>query len=468
MATETGGEDKTIGRNGLRFQYGDWEDAGAAPAVGERQRRRGHVAGRPHARRGEGGLHACDERLGPRAQRPAAGAGHVREPAHELDHLVEREEARGRWLLRRALDPCVGAWELIRTALGFTLTFTVHGATADLSDPKPGGGLGHHYPPQDAPPRPAELNELLPRPTAINPSDSAQLGLLVVRQLATRHGLPATLQPPPYGGSPRTAPLPDPPGGDEDAARADFAVAKASLDGGKYDLASQQFAAFVQKFERVRQRLSYDIFVERRHEIVVGLANRYEFVLGVGVAFYQNEGRAPAPAPERVDSLLVFRTDDQTQFAYAALGTHVTSSPEADGASPAGHRPEPGRVRAAQRVQQCTAGHPVGAEPVQDRLGEPAAGGELGVDVQRVPVPGQPVDQRLLGPGLVGHLVIRRPVGAGPGRVAAALAAGAGPKRPFCCSTKAVTSAYWAALKLPGASAGIWAWMKSYNLAGLG
>src|SRR4051812_5845642 len=34
----------------------------------------------------------------------------------------------------------------------------------------------------------------------------------------------------------------------EDAARADFAVAKATLDGGKYDLASQQFAAFIQKF----------------------------------------------------------------------------------------------------------------------------------------------------------------------------------------------------------------------------
>jgi citronellol/citronellal dehydrogenase len=37
---------------------------------------------------------------------------------------------------------------------------------------------------------------------------------------------------------------------------------------------------------------------------------------------------------------------------------------------------------------------------VQDRLAEAAPGGELRVDVQRVPVPGQPVDQRLLRPGL--------------------------------------------------------------------
>jgi hypothetical protein len=60
---------------------------------------------------------------------------------------------------------------------------------------------------------------------------------------------------------------------------------------------------------------------------------------------------------------------------------------------------------------------------VQDRLAEPAAGGELGIDVQRVAVAGEPVEQRLLGPRLPDRLVIGRPVGQRPRRVGAARAA---------------------------------------------
>ncbi len=53
-------------------------------------------------------------------------------------------------------------------------------------------------------------------------------------------------------------------------------------------------------------------------------------------------------------------------------------------------------VVAAELGHQHAPGHAVGAQPVQDRLGE--AGevlGEPGIAVQRIAVTGQPIDQRL-------------------------------------------------------------------------
>jgi signal transduction histidine kinase len=47
----------------------------------------------------------------------------------------------------------------------------------------------------------AELNERLARPPEFNPSDSEQLGLFVVSQLAKRHGIRVTLKASPYGGT---------------------------------------------------------------------------------------------------------------------------------------------------------------------------------------------------------------------------------------------------------------------------
>jgi signal transduction histidine kinase len=51
-----------------------------------------------------------------------------------------------------------------------------------------------------SPPRLAELNERLARPPDFNPSDSEQLGLFVVSQLAKRHDIRVTLRSSPYGG----------------------------------------------------------------------------------------------------------------------------------------------------------------------------------------------------------------------------------------------------------------------------
>jgi signal transduction histidine kinase len=51
------------------------------------------------------------------------------------------------------------------------------------------------------PQRLAELNERLARPPEFNPSDSEQLGLFVVSQLARRHGIRVTLKASPYGGT---------------------------------------------------------------------------------------------------------------------------------------------------------------------------------------------------------------------------------------------------------------------------
>jgi signal transduction histidine kinase len=57
------------------------------------------------------------------------------------------------------------------------------------------GGLGIN------PARLAELNERLANPPEFNPSDSEQLGLFVVSQLARRHGIVVTLKASPYGGT---------------------------------------------------------------------------------------------------------------------------------------------------------------------------------------------------------------------------------------------------------------------------
>jgi signal transduction histidine kinase len=51
-----------------------------------------------------------------------------------------------------------------------------------------------------SPERLTELNERLARPPEFNPSDSEQLGLFVVGQLAKRHGIQVTLKASPYGG----------------------------------------------------------------------------------------------------------------------------------------------------------------------------------------------------------------------------------------------------------------------------
>jgi signal transduction histidine kinase len=52
-----------------------------------------------------------------------------------------------------------------------------------------------------SPPRLAELNDRLVNPPEFNPSDSEQLGLFVVSQLAKRHGIRVTLKASPYGGT---------------------------------------------------------------------------------------------------------------------------------------------------------------------------------------------------------------------------------------------------------------------------
>ena len=52
-----------------------------------------------------------------------------------------------------------------------------------------------------SPTRLAELNDRLATPPEFNPSDSEQLGLFVVSQLAKRHGIRVTLKASPYGGT---------------------------------------------------------------------------------------------------------------------------------------------------------------------------------------------------------------------------------------------------------------------------
>ena len=59
------------------------------------------------------------------------------------------------------------------------------------------------------PQRMAELNERLAQPPEINPTNTEQLGLFVVGQLARRHGISVTLRQSPYGGTTAVALIPD-------------------------------------------------------------------------------------------------------------------------------------------------------------------------------------------------------------------------------------------------------------------
>jgi hypothetical protein len=59
------------------------------------------------------------------------------------------------------------------------------------------------------PQRLAELNERLAQPPEINPTNTEQLGLFVVGQLARRHGISVTLRQSPYGGTTAVALIPD-------------------------------------------------------------------------------------------------------------------------------------------------------------------------------------------------------------------------------------------------------------------
>jgi hypothetical protein len=59
-----------------------------------------------------------------------------------------------------------------------------------------------------SPARLAELNDRLANPPEFNPSDSEQLGLFVVSQLAKRHGIRVTLKASPYGGTAAIALIP--------------------------------------------------------------------------------------------------------------------------------------------------------------------------------------------------------------------------------------------------------------------
>ena len=58
------------------------------------------------------------------------------------------------------------------------------------------------------PQRMTELNERLSRPTEINPTNTEQLGLFVVGQLARRHGIIVTLRQSPFGGTTAVAMIP--------------------------------------------------------------------------------------------------------------------------------------------------------------------------------------------------------------------------------------------------------------------
>ncbi len=89
------------------------------------------------------------------------------------------------------------------------------------------GGLGI------SPARLAELNERLANPPEFNPSDSEQLGLFVVSQLARRHGILVTLKASPYGGTTAVVLIPHHLVVTEEASRAGLPGEPAAIGAGR-------------------------------------------------------------------------------------------------------------------------------------------------------------------------------------------------------------------------------------------
>ena len=73
-----------------------------------------------------------------------------------------------------------------------------HGFAIEIED----HGLG------TSPERLAELNDRIANPPELSPANTGQLGLIVVGQLARRHGISVTLRPSPYGGTTEVALVP--------------------------------------------------------------------------------------------------------------------------------------------------------------------------------------------------------------------------------------------------------------------
>jgi signal transduction histidine kinase len=79
----------------------------------------------------------------------------------------------------------------------------------------------------------AELNERLAHPPEFNPSDSEQLGLFVVSQLARRHGILVTLKASPYGGTTAVVLIPHHLVVTEEASRAGLPGEPAAIGAGR-------------------------------------------------------------------------------------------------------------------------------------------------------------------------------------------------------------------------------------------
>src|SRR5262249_51114401 len=74
------------------------------------------------------------------------------------------------------------------------------------------------------------------------------------------------------------------------------------------------------------------------------------------------------------------------------------------------HRLEPLRVGTAQGVEQGPTREAEGAEPMQNGPVEATHGRELGIGMERIAVPGQTIEQRLIGAGRVGDPAVRFPL----------------------------------------------------------
>src|ERR1700744_6364934 len=76
------------------------------------------------------------------------------------------------------------------------------------------------------------------------------------------------------------------------------------------------------------------------------------------------------------------------------------------GAEPGGEVPEAIGIAGTERMEKDPPGEPVRAQPVQDWAGHPGRPRKPGIRVQGVPVAAEPVQESLVGPGLLADHVV--------------------------------------------------------------
>jgi len=183
-----------------------------------------------------------------------------------------------------------------------------------------------------SPARLAELNERLANPPEFNPSDSEQLGLFVVSQLAKRHGIRVTLKASPYGGTAAIVLIPRHLVVTEEAFRAGLpgepAAAQLTVNGSH--AAPAELAGSGSRFTELGDGLPQTPGVR-----ISGPLRRAQGIIPERMDRGAHAAPAPAPALGPANGTAATGSDDLPRRHHDQPGTPAGISPVPFGAGPA-------------------------------------------------------------------------------------------------------------------------------------